>query len=118
MTEESDGLPEFSGIINDIYCAAEVFVPKYFDIYRVGKISDKPRPIKVELTCSGDVQLILKKSYKLRESEDYPNYRSVYLAPDRSKEENEMKELIKLDSSKHYFIRNNKVNCVDKKWLL
>ena len=47
----------------------------------------------------------------------------IYLAPDRTAEQrvahnklvNRMKELIKEDSSKHYFIRNNKIESTDKR---
>ena len=49
-------------------------------------------------------------------------FRKVYLAPDRTKEEQlahaqlakEIKEPISNDPSKNYFIRNNKINCADK----
>ena len=49
--------------------------------------------------------------------------KSVYLSPDRTKEQrsahgklvNQMKEMIARDCSKHYFIRDNKINCVDKR---
>ena len=46
----------------------------------------------------------------------------MYLAPDRTKEEqaahsklvNKVKVMIASAPSKFYFIRNNKINCVDK----
>ena len=100
----------------------EVAVPDHTRINRMGtrnSHSNRPRPIKVELRSSEEVQKILRNSFKLNET---PAYKHIYVAPDRTREErlahsklvNEMKELISSDPSKHYFIRNGKVNCVDK----
>ena len=106
-------------IVKEVYEKAGCLVPEILDIYRIGKkTSGKTRPIKVEMSDSGDVRFILKHAYKLRES----NLRSVYVAPDRTREERiahsnlvkEMKELIRQFPSKHYIIRNNKVVCSDK----
>ena len=63
---------------------------------------------------------ILKNAHKLKA---HAELKTVYLSPDRTKEQRlahgklvkKMKELISRDSSKHYFIRDCKVNCVDKK---
>ena len=91
------------------------------NVYRLGKkVPDKTRPIKVEFISSSDVDAILKNAYKLKANSDL---KSVYLSPDRTKEQrsahgklvNQMKEMIARDSSKHYFIRDNKINCVDKR---
>ena len=93
------------------------------DCYRMGKKEPgKIRPIKAEFTSSGDVQFILAHARKLRTSE----MKDVYLAPDRTKEERtehsklvkRMKEMIANDSSKHFFIRNNKISSVDKNTIL
>ena len=100
----------------------EVAVPDITRINRVGAVgsnSSRPRPIKVELRSSEEVQKVLRNSYKLNEERAYKH---LYVAPDRTREERlahsklvkQMKELISSDSSKHYFIRNGKVNCVDK----
>ena len=95
--------------------------PAIVDIYRLGeRVADKTRPIKVELRSSSDVDIILRGAYKLRK---YSDLKSVYVSPDRTKEQRathsklvlKMKEMIKKDSSKHYFIKDSKVNCVDKK---
>ena len=95
--------------------------PAIVDIYRLGeRVADKIRPIKVELKSSSDVDIILRGAYKLRKLGDL---KSVYVSPDRTKEQRathsklvlKMKEMIKKDSSKHYFIKDSKVNCVDKK---
>ena len=63
------------------------------------------------------MQQVLRNAYKLRTDEEF---RNVYVAPDRSKEERlahnqlvaEMRRLIAEDSSKRYTIRNNRVVCV------
>ena len=96
------------------------------DIYvrnmdRIGKkTSGKVRPIKIELESSLDVASFLSNAHKLKASDDY---KMVYLAPDRTAEQraahnklvNRMKELIKEDSSRHYFIRNDKIESTDKR---
>ena len=82
--------------------------------------SDKIRPIKVQLRTSSDVDLLLRRACKLKSSEEFSG---VYLAPDRTPEQRaarnklvqHMKELIIKDSSKHYFIRDDKVRYTDKK---
>ena len=91
------------------------------NVYRLGKkVPDKTRPIRVEFKSSSDVDIILKNAHKLRKNDDL---KSVYLSPDRTKEQRaahsklvkQMKEMISRDNSKHYFIRDNKVNSADKK---
>ncbi|KAL5251689.1 hypothetical protein ACHWQZ_G014734 [Mnemiopsis leidyi] len=82
--------------------------------------ADRTRPIKVEFRTAADVETVLRKAHKLKASDEF---KKVYLAPDRSAEEraahsklvNQMKELIKKDNSKHYFIRDDKIKCTDKK---
>jgi hypothetical protein len=90
-------------------------------VYRLGKKApNSNRPIKVEFQCSGDVENILKNAHKLKAKDDL---KSVYVSPDRTKEQRaehsklvkQMKQMISTDGSKHYFIRDNKVNCVDKR---
>jgi gas vesicle protein len=90
------------------------------NFYRIGnKAKGKVRPIKVEFLTSNDITNYLKNAHKLKSNE---SFKSVYLAPDRSLEQRvahhklviKMKELIKNDNSKHYFIRDNKVKCADK----
>ena len=100
---------------------ADGLFPDTLNVYRLGKqVSDKTRPIKVEFRSSSDVDVILKNAFKLKADSDL---KSVYLSPDRTKEQRaahgklvkQMKEMITRDSSKHYFIRENKVESVDKK---
>ena len=95
--------------------------PNADNVYRLGKKApDKIRPIKVEFKSSSDVDVILKNAYKLKANSEL---KSVYFSPDRTKEQrsahgklvNQMKEMIARDNSIHYFIRDNKVNCVDKR---
>ena len=88
---------------------------------RIGvKTEGKVRPIKVELHSSADVASILSNAHKLKESDDF---KMVYLAPDRTAEQRvahnklvtRMKEMIRQDSSKHYYIRNDKIQSTDKR---
>ena len=75
--------------------------------------------MKVTLSSSTFVQLILSKSRMLRTSE---KYKSVFLSPDRTAEERlkqkelvtELKEKIAEDSQKRHFIRGGKIITVDK----
>ena len=77
------------------------------------------RPVKVTLSSSTFVQLILSKSRMLRTSE---KHKSVFLSPDRAAEERlkqkelvtELKEKIAQDSQKRHFIRGGKIITVDK----
>ena len=78
-----------------------------FDAYRIGKKQPgKNRPIKVELGSAFEVETILMRARRLKDSD---NFRNVYLGPDRTKEEQlahnklvkEMKEMIEKDPSKH-----------------
>ena len=94
--------------------------PKIVYSYRVGrKTSGKLRPIKVELKNQTDALMLLKNAGKLKSTD----MKSVFLSPDRNKQEQaahgklvaEMRTMIKEDPSKFYFIRNNKVNFIDKK---
>jgi hypothetical protein len=66
------------------------------------------------------VDIILRRAHKMKQHSDL---KSVYVLSDRTKEQRaihsklvlKMKEIIKKDSSKHYFIKDSKVNCVDKR---
>ena len=89
------------------------------DSFRVGrKTPEKPRPIKVELEHPTDALVLLKKASKLKSTD----LMSVYLSPDRNKQEQaahsklvaKRRTMIKEDPNKFYFIRNNKVNFIDK----
>ena len=95
--------------------------PKIKAISRIGQFNqDKSRPIKVEFNSSNTVANILKNARKLKLNSDF---KSVYLSPDRTKEQRaahsklvkQMKDMISRDNSKHYFIRGNEIKCVDKK---
>ena len=107
-------------IAKEVYRKLDFIPPKIVDSYRVGrKTSGKLRPIKVELKHQTDALILLKNAGKLKSTD----MKSVYLSPDRNKQEQaahgklvaEMRTMIKEDPSKFYFIRNNKVNFVDKK---
>ena len=107
-------------IANNVYRKLKFNPPKIVDSYRVGRRTPgKSRPIKVELKHPTDALVLLKNAGKLRSTD----MSSVYLSPDRNKQEQaahsklvaEMRTMIKEDPSKFYFIRNNKVNFIDKK---
>ena len=98
--------------------------PNITNIERVGvKKSDSTRrPIKVTMRDPEIVREMLSRAKVLKsvDVEGYNfKYNKLYLSPDRSQDERisrqklvqEMKERIKKDSSKKYYIRNNKV-CV------
>ena len=94
--------------------------PGLVNVYRIGKKEpSKTRPIKVQFDSSSEVEVILKHAHKLKAVSEF---KTVYLSPDRTKEQRlahsklvkKMKEMINQDNSKHYFIRDNKVNCVSK----
>ena len=94
---------------------------------RVGvkKSADAKRPIKVTLKDSESVREVLNKSKVLKSfpSTGY-NFElcKLFLSPDRSLEERirrqnlvkEMKDLIKKDPEKKYYIRNNRVCFAEK----
>ncbi len=98
--------------------------PEIDDAYRLGdKKSGINRPVKVTLRSADLVQYLLRRAGKLKN--DDSQYRSVYLSPDRSRQDrlahkelvNEMREMIKRDPSKYYVIRDKRIvslNRVDK----
>ena len=95
--------------------------PVVHSAYRIGKKTpDKKRSVKVQLTCAIHVQQVLRAASKLKSHEG--EFKTVYLAPDRTKEQQlahtklviEMKQLITRNPDKYYFIRNSKINFVDK----
>ena len=117
--EQVENLPDF--IEETLENCGMTALPVVQSIYRVGaKKTGTARPIRVHMMNAGDVQRVLRAAPKLRSCQC--NFRTVYLAPDRSKEEQlahaklvrEMKELIQKDGSKYYYIRNCKIVCVDK----
>ena len=82
--------------------------PRLCSAYRMGeKKSGKARPVKVQLTAALHVQRVLKAAHKLRNCEG--EFKTVYLAPDRTKEEqvahlklvSEMKDKISNNPSKY-----------------
>ena len=112
-------------LVNDI-CGFMKFKerPNITNVERVGvkKSESTRRPIKVTMQDPEIVREMLSRAKVLKsvDVEGYNfDYNRLYLAPDRSQEERisrqklvqEMKERIKKDSSKKYYIRNNKV-CV------
>lgn len=94
--------------------------PNAVSIYRLGKKHEnKTRPIRVEFGTSSDVDVILRNAHKLRVTHEF---KSVYLSPDGTKEQRlnrnkfvqKMKDMMSRDISKHCFIRDNKVKCLNK----
>ena len=107
-------------VAHNVYRKLNFNPPKIVDSYRVGRRTPgKSRPIKVELKHPTDALVLLKNAGKLKSTD----MSSVYLSPDRNNQEQaahsklvaEMRTMIKEDPSKFYFIRNNKVNFIDKK---
>ena len=102
-------------------CGMAASPPVVQSVYRIGvKKAGTVRPIRVHLMNASDVQRVLSAAPKLRGCEG--EFRTVYLAPDRTKEEQmthaklvkEMKGLIERDHSKYYYIRNNKINYINR----
>ena len=66
-----------------------------------------------------EARLLLQNARKLKSS----NLSTVYVGPDRSKDERaahkklliEIKQMIEKDSTKHYYIRDNKIKIIDKR---
>ena len=94
--------------------------PDTLDAYRLGeKQEGKTQPVKVTLRNAETVRYLLRRAYKLKESDKFKN---VYLTPDRSKKDrtahsklvSEMRGLIEKDSTKYYFIRDGRIKWVDK----
>ena len=117
--EQEDEGDRSCEIAQEIYCKVGFRPPVIVDAYRIGNRTEgRTRPIKVEVEHPTDVHVLLKSAHKLRASD----MTSVYLAPDRTKEQRtahkklvtEMKSMIERDPSKYYYIRNNKINCIDK----
>ena len=113
-----DPIQEQIAMISKLTDCSDIYVR---DIRRIGKRTPgKIRPIKVELDSSTDVACFLSKAQKLKTNDEY---KMVYLAPDRTAEQRvahnklvtRMKEMIRQDSSKHYYIRNDKIQSTDKK---
>ena len=120
------GLPEVENeeiaiAVDEMFMSMNLSTPKVtFDCYRVGKKQEgKTRPIRLECQNRGDVDFALVHSRRLKNS---ARHSRVYLGPDRSKEQRlehsllvkQMKELIKKDATKHYYIRNNRVLSADR----
>ena len=94
--------------------------PVIRDCCRVGSVrTDSNRPVKITLTSSDMVNHILRKAKSLRTKEGYSH---VYISPDRTVEERrafkklwkELQEKRKSDTSKVYYIRNNKIVSADR----
>ena len=90
------------------------------ECHRVGiERPENPRPLKVKLKSSDAVNDVLRKAKDLKHLSDC---KYIFISPDRSREERsahkelveQMKNKIKEDASKHYFIKNNKVCSVDR----
>ena len=122
---EWDDLHSDAALIGVAKCIHEATVgdgsiPATFNASRIGKKEpNKTRPIKVQFDSSSEVEVILKHAHKLKACSEF---KAVYLSPDRTKEQRlahsklvkKMKEMIKQDKTKHYFIRDNKVISVEK----
>ena len=81
--------------------------PEFVDSFRVGrKTPVKARSVKSEMKNFAEVLVLLKNAGKLKTTD----FRSVYLSPDRNKQEHsklvaKIRTMIKEDPSKYYFIR-------------
>ena len=82
------------------------------------------RPIKVTLGSADSVKQVLSKAKALKTvSDDFKQWRNVYLAPDRSREErlihkklvSNMKHLIATEPTKHHFIKGGAIMSVERK---
>lgn len=107
--------------IRSVYENATLALPDTTEgYYRVGKKQpDKNRPVKVMMQTTTEARLLLQNARKLKSS----NLSTVYVGPDRSKDERaahkklliEIKQMIEKDSTKHYYIRDNKIKIIDKR---
>lgn len=109
-------------------CVSEVFLQigekprveaeRVGSITRSGTRANEARPVKVTLSNSALVSRILLKAKDLRLSS---NFKEIYICPDRSPEERirqrkviaDLKERIKKDPGRKYFIKGGKVCTVD-----
>ena len=88
--------------------------PKIVDTSRLGKPSETARPVKVVLASPEAAASIIRKSYKLRDSD---RFQKVYVAPDRPKDErirrkqlvDKLKDKRKHETNAKFFIRNGAV---------
>ena len=94
--------------------------PQLLAASRIGTfVNGKVRPIKVTVASPEIVNQVLSSASRLKSSEDL---RSVYLAPDRSKDERlthqklvkALKEKIANEPYKYHYIRDGKIVTVDK----
>ena len=91
------------------------------DLSRVGKSGNKerPRPVKVVLSCASTARSVLYQARKLKNSE---KFKSVFIRPDRTLEERathkqlieEVKNRRKFDPGKKHFIKGGQVISEDK----
>ena len=119
--DEKEAVFEVTKTVKDMFDEADIFPPPQPNqVNRIGKKEQgKNRPIKVELWSANDVDFVLARARNLKNS---VKFKHVYLGPDRTKENQlahnklvtEMKQMIKRDPSKHYFIRDRKICSVDK----
>lgn len=95
--------------------------PRLYQAVRLGKkMHAKARPVKVTLSSASIVQQILSKSRKLRQT---ANYKTVFLAPDRTLDERakhrelvlQLKEKIVSDPNRKHFLKGGEVISVKLK---
>ena len=102
--------------------------PEVLTVTRIGSVKTdsetdtrRVRPIKVTLASPEAVKFVLSKAHKLKQN-SYEHWSNIYLSPDRSKEERaahkslvaQLKQRIIADGSKYHYIRNGKINTIDK----
>ena len=118
FTEEEE--EDLVGRLEEIF--DELGEKPHIEACRVGtKASGKSRPVKISMSNSVKCQQILAKSWRLKRT---VKYKTVYFAPDRSviqREEHKklVEELKKVrlaanDPEKRYFIKNGKIESIDK----
>lgn len=98
--------------------------PQIVECLRVGFFkSDKIRPIRVKLRSTEAVSCVLRNAKDLKNS---TNNKKTFLGPDRTLEErntqkklvDEMKEMIRKDSDKYYYIRGGTIISAKRKTII
>jgi len=104
--------------VNELF--QQIELKPRFEAVRFGrKLVEKTRPVRISLANSSIVHQILSKSKELRLSQQY---KTVFIAPDRSSEEQarnhqlvlELKQKSREDLNKRYYIRSG-IICFEEK---
>ena len=101
--------------VRDVCQDIGISEPNIVSVVRFGAVATK-----VILKSAHDARQILQNAKKLKKCD---KRRSVYLAPDRTREEreehsklvSEMKKMIEKDPNKYFYIRNSKICSTDRR---